>query len=183
VHIFRSFSSQAAKILKGGGVGVVPTDTLYGISASIFFPEAIARIYRLRRRNPQKPLIVLISSFSDLKKLGVRLRKKEKTFLKGVWPGKVSVVLRRGKSTVAVRLPKHARLRAFLKKTGPLVSTSVNPEGLPPAKTIAQAKKYFGDKLDFYIDLGRLDSLPSTLVSLQKGKLEILRPGAARIKM
>lgn len=180
--VFRGFTKTAAGILKRGGVGVVPTDTLYGMSASAFSRKAIARIYRLRKRSRKKPLIILVSSLGDLKKLGVRLQAGDKAFLKKFWPGKVSVVLPRGKRTLAVRLPEHARLRAFLKRTGPLVSTSVNPEGLPPAKTIPQARKYFRDKVDFYIDAGRLDSPPSTVVSLLKGKPEVLRQGAAMIR-
>jgi L-threonylcarbamoyladenylate synthase len=190
--IFRNFSKEAARILRRGGVGVVPTDTLYGISASVFCPEAIARIYRLRKRNPKKPLIILISSLGDLKKLGIYPKPKTYKLITNLWPGKVSVVLpcrgkkfsylHRGTKTLAVRLPQNARLRSFLRKTGPLVSTSVNPEGLPPAKTVSQARRYFGDELDFYIDAGRLDSPPSTLVSFVGGKVKVLRRGAAKIK-
>lgn len=190
--VFRGFTKEAVEILRRGGIGVVPTDTLYGISASVFSQEGIARIYRLRKRNTKKPLIGLISSLSDLKKLGVRLRPGDKVFLNKFWPGKVSVVLpcrrrkffylHRGTGMLAFRLPKHPKLLAFLRKTGPLVSTSVNPEGLPPARTIAQAKKYFGDRLDFYIDAGRLNSPPSTVVSLVGGKPEVLRRGAVVIE-
>lgn len=191
MRIFRRFTSEAAKTLKGGGVGVVPTDTLYGMSASVFYRDGIERIYRLRKRNRKKPLIVLIASFTDLKRFGIRLKPEIHKLLTDLWPGKVSAVLpclnkrfdylHRGTGTLAFRLPKYPKLRAFLKKTGPIVSTSVNPEGLPPAKTIAQAVKYFGDKVDFYIDAGHLDSPSSTVVSLLKWKPEVLRQGAARI--
>lgn len=179
-------------ILRRGGIGVVPTDTIYGISASASSPRAIARIYRLRKRNSKKPLIVLISALGDLKKLGVHLRSSDRVFLNKIWPEKVSVVLpcrgkkfsylHRGTGTLALRLPKNARLRSFLGKTGPLVAPSANPEGLPPAKTIQEAMKYFGDKVDFYIDAGRLDSLPSTLVSITDGKVKVLRQGAVMLK-
>lgn len=171
---------------------MVPTDTIYGISASAFSPEAILRIYRLRKRNPKKPFIVLISSIADLIKFNVRLKPAVYHLLTKWWPGKVSVVLpcnlrnffylHRGTGTLAFRVPKNAKLRAFLKKTGPLVSASVNPEGLPPARTISQAKKYFGDNLDFYIDVGVLNSPPSTLVSFVGGKIKILRQGAVMLK-
>ncbi len=175
----------------------MPTDTLYGICASAFSREAVERVYRLRKRDLKKPMIVLIGPLADLKKFGIRLKPKTYNLLTNLWPGKISIVLplsdkrqgtrdkfyylHRGTKTLAFRLPKSAKLRVFLKKTGPLVAPSANLEGLPPAKTITQAKKYFGGKVDFYINAGRLDSPPSTVVSVAGGKVRVLRQGAARI--
>lgn len=191
MRIFNDFIPKAAKILKNGGVGVVPTDTLYGVSASVFSKAAIRRIYRLRKRDPKKPLIVLISSLRDTEKLGIQLQPEVRKLLAKLWPGRVSVVLpcadkslvylHRGTNSLAVRLPHYRKLVAFLKKTGPLVSASVNPQGRPPAETIAQAVKYFGDKIDFYVDIGHLSSAPSTLISLLDSKPKILRPGAVKL--
>jgi L-threonylcarbamoyladenylate synthase len=164
--------------IKSGAIGVMPTDTIYGLVGGAFSQKAVARIYRLRRRPPNKPFIVLISSILDLRKFGIRLSKRQNYFLKKVWPGPVSVILscpskkffylHRGKNSIAFRLPKKKWLRRFLKKTGPVVAPSANIAGLPPAETITEAKKYFGDKVDFYLNGGKLANLPSVLVEIKR---------------
>jgi L-threonylcarbamoyladenylate synthase len=208
MKIYKTFSREAAQTLKTGGVGVIPTDTLYGIVASAMNPEAVERLYKLRRRTPSKPSIILISSIADLKKFSVVLNAYSKKFLARYWPGKVSIVLpivsadlrgrnadlrarlkplkkfrylHRGTNSLAFRVPGSAKLRAFLKKTGPLIAPSANIEGKPPAKTIVEAKEYFGDEADFYINAGRKDSKPSTLVKLLENKALVLRRGAVKI--
>jgi L-threonylcarbamoyladenylate synthase len=70
----------------------------------------------------------------------------------------------------------------LLQRTGPLIAPSANFEGEPPASTIRAAKKYFGKKVDFYADAGRLVSRPSTLIKMEKGWLIVLREGAVKIK-
>jgi L-threonylcarbamoyladenylate synthase len=195
---FRNLS-QAVDALTRGGIGVMPTDTIYGIVASAFDPKVVARIYGLRRRNFKKPMVILIGSLGDLKLFGIRLDMKTRRVIKKWWPGKVSVVLKaagnkrcaagkrfkylhRGTGTLAFRMPKPAWLRKFLRKTGPLVAPSANLEGEPPAKTVREARKYFGGKADFYLDGGTLVSEPSTLVRIEKGKAVVLREGAARVR-
>jgi|SRR3989344_6048568 len=183
--------SEIIKILKSGGIGVLPTDTIYGLVGSALSKKAIERIYKVRRRNPKKPFIILIGDLKDLQLFGIRLRKSEKALVQQIWPGPVSVILscplkkffylHRGTKTLAFRLPAKNSLRRFLKRTGPLVVPSANPEGLPVAKTIREAKKYFGDRVDFYLDAGRLDSRPSTLLSLKNGKIKVIRAGTVKI--
>jgi L-threonylcarbamoyladenylate synthase len=189
-------ADRAAAILAAGGVGILPTDTLYGVVGSALDKKVVERIYRLRERNAKKPMIVLIGAIADLKLFGVTLNKKERALAQKVWPGKVSVVmpiasttptrkftyLHRGTKTLAFRLPEPAWLRAILKKTGPLVAPSANIEGKPPAKTIAEAKKYFGASVEFYANAGRRVSRPSTIVKIEGGKLSVLRRGAGEIK-
>jgi L-threonylcarbamoyladenylate synthase len=84
---------KAALLLKEGAIGVIPTDTIYGICASTFNRKSVEKVYRLRKRNPNKPCIILISSFDDLRKFNVRLRSWQRKILEKLWPGKVSVVL------------------------------------------------------------------------------------------
>ena len=199
MKIYKTFSKEAVRILKTGGVGVLPTDTLYGIVACAMDKKAVERVYKLRRRTPSKPVIVLISSSADLKKFGIIPGAYAKKFLAQYWPGKISVVLpllrqgfggqacrrkfsylHRGTNSLALRVPAGAKIRAFLKQTGPLVAPSANTEGKPPAKTIAEAKKYFGERIDFYIDAGKKDSRPSTLVRILKNKTVVLREGAVK---
>jgi L-threonylcarbamoyladenylate synthase len=180
-------------ILLSGGIGILPTDTLYGVVGSALSRKTVERIYELRKRNLKKPMIVLISSFDDLKIFGIKIDSKQKKILKNIWPEKVSVVLdcplkkmeylHRGTKTLALRFPKDKWLINFLKKTGPLIATSANLAGQTPAKTFAEAKKYFGEKVDFYVDKGKLKSTHSTLIKISKnGEIEILRQGAIKIK-
>jgi len=165
-------------ILKKGGVGVIPTDTIYAIAGSALLKEAVEKIYRIRRREKGKPFIVLISSLSELKKFGVRLGKKHSLILKKIWPGSVSVILpvsgkkffylHRGKNSIAFRLPAEKKIRKFLKKSGPLVAPSANIAGQPPAETVSRARNYFGDKADFYIDEGQVKGGPSSIIEFKR---------------
>ncbi len=186
-------TNKIISILQQGGVGVLPTDTLYGIVGSALNKKTVQRIYKLRKRNPKKPCIVLISSMFDVKIFSVRLGEKDPNILNKLWPGKVSIILpskdkafsylHRGTKTIAFRLPRSKQLRALLKKTGPLIAPSANWEGERPAQTIQEAKKYFGDQVDFYVSAGRrLRMKPSTLVSLRDGKINVLREGAVNIR-
>lgn len=179
------------KILKKGGVGVIPTDTLYGVVGSAFSKKTVERIYKVRGRDPKKPCIILISSIHDLQKFGIspELIRANKSMLEKVWPGKVSIVLpvekksqkkitylHRGVESLAFRFPNKKALIAILKKTGPLVAPSANKEGFPPALTISDAKKYFGDTIDFYMSAGTRKSKPSKIISLVTGVPVVLRP-------
>ena len=163
---------EIIKILKKDGVGVMPTDTLYGLVGSAFSKKAIDRIYKIKGRDKKKPLIILISSLNDLKKFHIKLTTVQSRTLNKVWPGKISVVL----NNTAFRLPAKKSLIEILKKTGPLVAPSANPEGLKPAESIGQAEKYFSYDVDFYIAGGTLKGEPSTLIKLNnKGEIELLR--------
>jgi len=171
---------KAEKILKNDGVGVMPTDTLYGLVGSAFSKKAINRIYKIKKRDKSKKLIVLISSIKDLKKFKIKISKEEAKILEKFWPGRVSIVL----DNIAFRYPNNKALLEILKKTGPLVAPSANPEGKKPAENIKEAKEYFGpastqggDEVDFYIDGGKRKGEPSTLIKIENGKIEVLRQG------
>ena len=174
------------EIIKDGGVGVIPTDTLYGVVGSAFLPDAIDRIYKLKGRDYKKPFIVLIGSIEEVEKFDVTLDSFSRSFLEECWPGPVSVILpspgekfsyiHRGAESIAFRLPDKGELVGFVKETGPLVAPSANSEGKPPARNIEEAQKYFGDRVDFYIDGGEeLSGNPSKLLRLTDGEVEVLR--------
>jgi L-threonylcarbamoyladenylate synthase len=169
---------EIVETLKSGGIGVLPTDTMYGIVGSALNKKTVTEIYHLRYRAFHKPLIVLISSLEDLKLLGIKTTLAHKQILEQVWPGPVSVILpcfqkkfeylTRGTKTIAVRLPKDNFLIDILKQTGPLVAPSANLSAQPPAKTIKEAKKYFGNQIDFYYGGGKKSVMPSTLIEIKK---------------
>lgn len=166
------------KILKSGGVGVIPTDTLYGLVGSANSLKAINRIYKIKNRDKSKKIIVLISSVKDLKKFKIKINKEEAKILEKFWPGKVSIIL----GDIAFRLPKKKSLLVILNKIGPLVAPSANREGEKPAESIKEAKAYFGNQVDFYLSGGILKSEPSTLIRIKDGKIEVLRQGQIVIK-
>lgn len=179
-------------VIAGGGIAVLPTDTLYALVVSAHNREAVEHVYELRKRNKNKPVIILIAESKDVELFGVHVDEKTERILSSLWPGKVSVILlceeekfnylHRGAGTLAFRVPEDEWLRNLLKETGPLIAPSANLEGLPPAKTIEEAQEYFGDDVSTYIDAGILDSLPSTLVEIKEGALRVVREGAVQIR-
>ena len=183
-----------AALLKGGAIGVMPTDTLYGLVGSALEKKTVKRIYRLRKRNLKKPMIILIASLRDLALFGIIPDKRERKILRKVWPGKVSVILKcpskkfaylhRGTRSLAFRMSDVPRLHVMLAKTGPLVAPSANFEGGPPARTITEARRYFGDRVEFYGDARKkMAAKPSTLITIDPyGEIIVLRQGAVTIR-
>lgn len=183
---------EITQLFKIGKVGVIPTDTIYGIVGLALSPNTVEEIYRLRKRSSNKPFIVLISKVNDLKKFDVKLTKAQEDFLKKIWPNPVSVVLsckvekfkylHRGTNSLAFRIPNQQSLMEILKEVGPMVAPSANIEGQRPSETINEAKIYFGNKVSFYLDEGTIRSKPSTLVKLNDdGSWKILRQGSFRM--
>jgi len=165
-------------ILEHDGIGILPTDTLYGVVASAFSKKAVTRLYRIRKRNTKKPCIILIGSLNDLKRFGIPVDTRLRSVLSRVWPGPVSTILscphkrfsylHRGTKTLAFRLPKPLWFRTLLRKTGPLLAPSANIEGKRPARTVQEAKRYFGPHVDFYLDKGRSAELPSIILEIKR---------------
>jgi len=180
-----TFDSVAEKI-KSGGVGVIPTDTMYGIVASVFSSVAIEKVYDLRKRDKTKQCIVLIGEMSDLNKFGIELNNSEKMIIEKLWPGPFSIEfkvndekfahLTRGQGMFAIRLPSNSDLQNLLKKAGPIIAPSANISEQSPAETLDEAKEYFPN-LNYYLDGGKLTSNPSTVVSIVGDKVKIWRQG------
>ena len=177
--------NKIIEILRNGGIGVLPTDTIYGVLGSALKKETVERIYRVRKRERKKPFIILISCAKDLKIFGIKLKPFQKKLIKKFWPGPYSLIfdckskkfeyLHRGKKSLAFRVPKPSWLRRFLRQTGPLVAPSANLAGMPFAKTIKKAKQYFGKKVDFYFDVGKKDKKPSVVIDARQKEIKILR--------
>lgn len=163
-------------MVKKGAIGVLPTDTIYGLVGSALSKRAVDRIYKIRDRNAKKPMIILIGSVRELSHFGVRPDARIGVLLKKLWPGPVSIILQcrskkfeylhRGTKTLAFRVPSDKWLQRLLIHTGPLVAPSANKEGKKPAITIQDAKKYFGGKVDFYIDAGAQHGNSSTVIQI-----------------
>jgi L-threonylcarbamoyladenylate synthase len=164
--VYDSLADPAlARRLLNGAVGVLPTDTIYGIVARAEDPKAVARLYALKQREG-KPV--------------------------HLWPNPISLVLPapaslhyldQGKQSLAVRVPQHEALARLLQQTGPLLTSSANWPGEAAATTMEEAQDYFGDEVAFYVDGGNTrQQLASTVGRLlPNGTIEVLRQGSAHI--
>ncbi len=185
------FDDASDLLQKPASVGVIPTDTVYGVVARAVDQAAVARLYQLKDREGGKPGTIIAASLDQLAELG--LKRRYLTAVSQFWPGAVSVIipaadpslayLHQGKQALAVRIPDHPELQQLLGRTGPLLTSSANQPGEPTAVTIQQAKDCFGSEVDFYIDGGDLSQhQPSTIIRIVDDAIEVLRPGAVDIK-
>ena len=182
------FEIVAQKLQAAGAIGVMPTDTVYGVVAQAADRQAVRRLYELKRRE-RKPGTLIAAGVDQLEQLG--LKRRYLAAVEKFWPGPVSVVipcgpeleyLHQGVLSLAVRIPADAALRKLLEQTGPLLTSSANQPGKPPANTVAEAKAYFGSGVDFYIDGGdRSGSQSSTVIRIVDDAIEVLRQGAVKI--
>jgi len=195
--------------LQAGAIGVLPTDTIYGLVAPALDAKAVERVYEVRKRRPDKPCIILIADITDISRFGIVVDRLTEQLINRLWPGAVSVVLsypaealakegpvnkfaylHRGTKTLAFRLPADLKLQALLRETGPLIAPSANPEGMKPATTIDEAMVYFEDSVDFYLPSKALATAgvqeplvgaPSTVVAIENGMVVVLRQGAFKV--
>lgn len=173
---------KLVEMLREGKIGVLLTDTLYGVVASAANEQAVERVYQAKSRTSTKPPIVLIS---DISQLYDPLPAGVDPTVNGLWPGKNTVILPqpsapewlvRGSQGVAYRLPDNPRLQRLISETGPLIAPSANPEGQTPARSVGEAEGYFGDTVDFYVDGGvAMNDQPSSIYTLIGGAPEQLR--------
>jgi L-threonylcarbamoyladenylate synthase len=192
VRLFTSLTDpHLVDCLNGGGVVVLPSDTVYGLMARASDQRAVERMYRLRGRPPEKPCIMLVADAWQITDTA-KWTDQHKELGAKYWPGPLSLVapttektpryLHCGTHTLAYRIPDDPELRTLLSATGPLLAPSANPEGKPVASTIAEAEAYFGDHVDGYADGGKIAGrAPSTVAGVRGGKVHIFRQGALRI--
>jgi L-threonylcarbamoyladenylate synthase len=188
--IYDSLNEESiTSALKAGAIGVIPTDTVYGVVAEASNPEAVARVYEAKKRE-NKPGTLIAANIEQLETLGIKRRYM--TPVAQYWPGAVSVVipcgdelayLHMGQRSLAVRIPDDDSLLALLQETGPLATSSANLTGQPTATTLKMAQDYFGEAVDFYVEGGDLSGrLPSTIIRVVDDEIEVLRQGAVTIK-
>lgn len=175
-------------ILRGGGVVAVPTETVYGLAAAILHPGAVRRIFMIKGRPADNPLIVHVGSFTQLRSLVteipaalVRLRK--------FWPGPLTVVLpanrqrvpavvRAGLATVAVRVPAHPVMRRLIRAVGPIAAPSANPSGRPSPTTVVHVEQDWGRDFPVLPGGTARHGVESTVISLTAKGWRLLRHGA-----
>jgi L-threonylcarbamoyladenylate synthase len=178
---------EAVDLLKRGELVAFPTETVYGLGASAFLPEAIAKIFQMKGRPSDNPLIVHISSLEQISSVATDIPQELYRLAERFWPGPLTLVLKRnpcvppivsaGLNTVAVRIPAHPVALALITAAGPLVAPSANLSGRPSATTAEHVREDFGDRLPCILDGGATAlGIESTVLSLDPYVL--LRPGA-----
>ncbi len=167
-----------------GAIAVAPTDTGYGVVARAADPEAVANLYHLKRREG-KPGTLVAASIEQLIELG--LKRKYLVAVEPLWPDALSVIipcgpelkyLHQGVGSLAVRIPANEQFRDLIQRTGPLLTSSANQPGEPPATTIEEAKNYFGADVSWYEDGGLVKGAPSTVIRMIDDAIEVVRQGA-----
>ena len=182
--------NRAKEILTRGGVGVIPTDTVYGLCTNALNREGVKRIYRIKRRDIKKPLVLFVKDKGEIEKFGV-VNDVAKKLIDNFIPGPVTIVLKRKEGTpkislkdidtIGIRIPDEEFVINLLKSLDfPLVTTSANISSRPTPKDTSSLKEFFSGIVDFIVDGGERSGSPSTIVSVIGDEVKILREG--RIK-
>lgn len=179
----------AETTLRRGGVVAFPTETYYGLAVDPFNQGAVRNLFRVKNRDFSKPLLLLIEHETQLGSLVENIPALYKPLIKKYWPGPLTLIFKAKKhvssqvtgnsGTVGIRISSHPLALAFVARMGqPITATSANISGKPPAKSVAEVVKMFGDTLDYILDGGEtLAGLCSTIVGTRGTHLTLVRPG------
>ena len=179
--------SKAISALTNGEIIVYPTDTLYGLGADIYNVDAVRKVFEVKKRPMDNPLSVAVSSFDELKQIAY-ISASTKRLVESFLPGKLTLILikRRyvsdvvtaGLDKIAIRIPNCKVTLELLSEFGPLTATSANIHGIKTPGIINDIRMQFKDNdIAVYLDIGKLDGQPSTIVDMTGKKIKILREG------
>jgi L-threonylcarbamoyladenylate synthase len=182
--------NEAADLLGAGEVVALPTDTVYGVAASIAHPEAVTRLFALKDRPADVALPMLAASLEQIGAAGIDVTPDLARLAAAFWPGALTIVVtapdelarRLGASepTAGVRVPNDLALRELLERCGPLAVTSANVHGGPPCESAIQVDAVFADSdvLAGVLDGGERRASVSTVVDITSRPWRVLREGA-----
>ena len=177
----------AAEVIRKGGTVAFPTETVYGLGADAFNGNACLKIFEIKKRQPDNPLIVHISSFEQLYAVASEVNNEDK--LKKVWPGPLTVVVKKkpgvpkevtaGLDTVAVRMPAHPVALKLIEISGtPIAAPSANISGKPSPTSGKTVIEELNGLADVIIDAGEtFFGVESTIVDITRNPPVLLRPG------
>lgn len=179
---------EAADAVRRGELVVLPTDTVYGVGADAFTPEAVSALLAAKARGRDMPVPVLVSSESMLSGIVADLPDAATSLTRDFWPGGLTIIVEHAPSlawdlgeslgTVAVRMPLHPVALELIAETGPLAVSSANVSGSPAATTVDEARDQLGDSVAVYLDGGSCaDVVPSTIVDLTGDTPYVRREG------
>jgi tRNA threonylcarbamoyl adenosine modification protein (Sua5/YciO/YrdC/YwlC family) len=180
--------TRTVEVLRDHGVVVYPTDTVYGLGCDITSKKAVERITRIKGRDPKKPMSFVCADLTDISRYA-RVSNFAYRALRRFLPGPYTFVLEASREvpkmlltrqkTVGIRIPDHATALALVKELGnPILSTSANPSGSDPLSNPAEIQDVLGKQVDIIFDCDVLPQIPSTVVSLVRDRVEVLRQGA-----
>jgi L-threonylcarbamoyladenylate synthase len=181
--------AEADKVLRREGVLIFPTTGLYGLGVDVFCDRAVRRVFAIKQRPADKPVLVLLSGLQDMDRLVRKVPEHARSLLE-LWPGgitfifsasdEVPVELTGGTGTIGVRLPAHPVARALTDCFGgPITGTSANISGHPAASSITMLSPEIRRQVDMVMDAGPLAGGPgSTIVDVTVWPVKVLRQGA-----
>ncbi len=184
--------ARAAGAVRGGGLVVLPTDTVYGIGADAFDSDAVGALLSAKGRGRDMPVPVLVGSWSTVDGLVMSVPQQARALIEAFWPGGLSVILPQAPSlawdlgdsrgTVNLRMPLHPVALELLREVGPMAVSSANRTGHPPASTAGEARDQLGDDVAVYLDGGPSgEPVASTIVDLTQAQPRVLREGAVSL--
>ena len=152
-------------VLNSGGVIAFPTDTFYGLGANPFNPDALSKIFQIKQRPADKPLLILIHSIDQLEDLTQEVTENARKLMEHFWPGPLTLIfkaalslpdaLTAGTGTIGIRLPGHPFTHRLLETLGqPLTAPSANISGTGEPRTAQQVESSLGGELDLIVDGG-----------------------------
>lgn len=184
----RNTLKQIAKLLSEDKVGAIPTETIYGLACNPFSERALEKLFHLKQREPNKPILLLLGKMEDLFLVVKYIPTKARILMKHYWPGPLTIVLPARKSlpklltggleTIGVRLTSNEIARKIAWTFGkPVTGTSANISGDPPCRSAEEVLKVF-PHIDFVVDGGVCESItPSTVVEIIDNEVKLIREG------
>ena len=185
---------KAAHIIKQGGIVVFPTETVYGLGADAFNPQAVAKIFEVKERPRFDPLIVHINSLKWLDILCSNVNDIVLNLARKFWPGPLTLVLPKkrgvpdivtaGLSTVAIRMPDSKVALSLIEEAGtPIAAPSANKFGRLSSTCVEHVIKQFSSGIDIILDGGRCKiGVESTIVEVEENKIRVLRCGGLSLE-
>lgn len=186
--------SRCKNVISRGGVIAYPTDTFYGLGADPKNPVAVKRLFEIKGRKADQPILLLIAKADDVKMWTAGINPASENLMKTFWPGPLTLVfkartdvlreLTAGTGTIGLRVPGNEVTRSLLDFLGiALTGTSANVSGGSSPQTAEDAAASLGDTVDLILDGGRTaGGRPSTVVDVSTGQPSVLREGALRLK-
>lgn len=170
---------SAAELLKNGGLIAFPTDTVFGLGADAKNPAAMAKIYAVKNRPADRPLIVLIADAAQLKDWASEIPIAAQILAERFWPGALTLILPSINHSIGLRVPNHPMALALLQEFGGgIATTSANQSGQKSSVTAKQVRIELGSAVDLILDGECPLGIESTIVDCTTSKPKILRVGA-----
>ena len=174
--------SEAASVIRGGGLVIFPTDTVYGLGADARNKEAVGKVYQVKKRPQNKPLIIQVGDVGQIHSFVAAVPRQASVLIEKFWPGALTLVFKRKDSsqTVALRMPDNRIALSLMKRAeAPLTSPSANLSGKPSPSRIEEIDEELVRKVDLVIDGGKTKiGVASTILDLTTFPPKVLREGA-----